>query len=317
MNDDIMNMFGLSKEVQAVKDKICPFCKEKIVQSSFVDELSFKEYKISGLCMKCQDEIFANPSQRKKKQKEKTLSKESAATILGIDLEKVVEESSFGNFDHDVKIEQWERIPSTKSTNTVYFLPFGVENHIRASKIHCQTNFGSNKKSEGYGGSIWKFQCTDGKEYEVQGPWHSNSSALREHTGIDLTNKHKFFIVMCEKSAHAVVTDGGRLRYPTLFDKNEQNDTEYHLRSKAGQVIWNMHNSYMFHGYNLLFKYEWIGSYDNVEMEVVKKVKELNMDLYYVIKSSGGSTTFTMTVDKAKEKLKERAHKLSSSYGIK
>ena len=45
---------------QAVKDyenKICPFCKEKI-ENNFKDELSRKEYKISGLCQKCQDKMF-------------------------------------------------------------------------------------------------------------------------------------------------------------------------------------------------------------------------------------------------------------------
>jgi len=36
----------------------CPFCKETINTKSFRDELSKKEFKISGLCQKCQDETF-------------------------------------------------------------------------------------------------------------------------------------------------------------------------------------------------------------------------------------------------------------------
>lgn len=36
----------------------CPFCGEKVNPKSFRDELSLKEYKISGLCQKCQDKFF-------------------------------------------------------------------------------------------------------------------------------------------------------------------------------------------------------------------------------------------------------------------
>lgn len=46
---------------QMFKDKangICPFCKEKVDPDSFRDELSRKEFRISGLCQKCQDEFY-------------------------------------------------------------------------------------------------------------------------------------------------------------------------------------------------------------------------------------------------------------------
>lgn len=36
----------------------CPSCEEAIVLSSFKDELSIREFNISGLCQKCQDEMF-------------------------------------------------------------------------------------------------------------------------------------------------------------------------------------------------------------------------------------------------------------------
>lgn len=48
---------------QMFKDKqngICPFCKEKVDVSSFRDELSLKEFRISGLCQKCQDEFYGD-----------------------------------------------------------------------------------------------------------------------------------------------------------------------------------------------------------------------------------------------------------------
>ncbi len=36
----------------------CPICKETINPDDFEDPLSEKEYKISGLCQACQDEVF-------------------------------------------------------------------------------------------------------------------------------------------------------------------------------------------------------------------------------------------------------------------
>lgn len=44
------------------KDKdgnfVCPMCGDKIDDTKFKDKLSAREFKISGLCQKCQDEIF-------------------------------------------------------------------------------------------------------------------------------------------------------------------------------------------------------------------------------------------------------------------
>lgn len=36
----------------------CPFCGMPIRHNEFRDELSRKEFKISGLCQSCQDETF-------------------------------------------------------------------------------------------------------------------------------------------------------------------------------------------------------------------------------------------------------------------
>lgn len=58
MNKDIMKYFGFSEEVKLVEENRCPFCKLFIDKNSFTDELSVKEYKISGLCQKCQDDFF-------------------------------------------------------------------------------------------------------------------------------------------------------------------------------------------------------------------------------------------------------------------
>lgn len=59
-----MNRPDLSKPVfkilpaaaEAIKKDICPVCGRPIGQ--FRDELSKREYRISGLCQACQDEVF-------------------------------------------------------------------------------------------------------------------------------------------------------------------------------------------------------------------------------------------------------------------
>ena len=49
--------FGRS-QTEANKKKICVFCGKEIKMEDFKDQLSIKEYEISGLCQKCQDDTF-------------------------------------------------------------------------------------------------------------------------------------------------------------------------------------------------------------------------------------------------------------------
>lgn len=59
MNKDIMKQAGFGKEVEKVEKGECPFCgSKKLERKDFRDELSWREFKISGLCMKCMDKVF-------------------------------------------------------------------------------------------------------------------------------------------------------------------------------------------------------------------------------------------------------------------
>lgn len=58
MNKDIMKQAGFGEEVKNVEAGLCPFCKGKIDINEFRNDVSKKEYRISGLCQKCQDEMF-------------------------------------------------------------------------------------------------------------------------------------------------------------------------------------------------------------------------------------------------------------------
>lgn len=58
MNEDIMKQAGFGEEVEKVKAGICPTCDATINMDDFTDEPSLQEYRISGLCQKCQDYFF-------------------------------------------------------------------------------------------------------------------------------------------------------------------------------------------------------------------------------------------------------------------
>ena len=54
-----MKAAGFGQAVEDVKAGKCPFCgSTKIKPEDFKDALSLKEYRISGLCQRCQDEMF-------------------------------------------------------------------------------------------------------------------------------------------------------------------------------------------------------------------------------------------------------------------
>ena len=44
--------------VKEVSKGICPTCSKEISDTEFRDELSIKEYYVSGLCQACQDRTF-------------------------------------------------------------------------------------------------------------------------------------------------------------------------------------------------------------------------------------------------------------------
>ena len=59
MNEEIMRKAGFGKEVDRVKEGKCPSCGKKIDATiEFRNEVSVREYVISGMCQECQDEVF-------------------------------------------------------------------------------------------------------------------------------------------------------------------------------------------------------------------------------------------------------------------
>lgn len=46
------------EQTQRIKEGKCPFCGKTIVENEFKDDLSRREFEISGMCQKCQDDFF-------------------------------------------------------------------------------------------------------------------------------------------------------------------------------------------------------------------------------------------------------------------
>lgn len=56
MNTEIIESL-FPEAIIRIKNKKCPICNGKIDESKF-NEISLKEFKISGLCQSCQDKTF-------------------------------------------------------------------------------------------------------------------------------------------------------------------------------------------------------------------------------------------------------------------
>jgi len=58
MNKDMMVRAGFGKEMILASTGFCPFCRKVVRKQDFKDDLSKREYGISGLCQLCQDSVF-------------------------------------------------------------------------------------------------------------------------------------------------------------------------------------------------------------------------------------------------------------------
>lgn len=59
MNKEILKILGtlgFKEELKLIEQEKCPICEGNIIE--FKDELSKKEFKLSGMCQDCQDKIF-------------------------------------------------------------------------------------------------------------------------------------------------------------------------------------------------------------------------------------------------------------------
>jgi hypothetical protein len=60
MVNEALGLF-FPEELARIASGKCPLCDKNINLEDFKDELSVKEFKISGMCFSCQNEIFKEP----------------------------------------------------------------------------------------------------------------------------------------------------------------------------------------------------------------------------------------------------------------
>ena len=54
----LTELFGVNRKT-SIQDRVCVSCgAENLTEESFSDELSLREFHISGLCQTCQDSVF-------------------------------------------------------------------------------------------------------------------------------------------------------------------------------------------------------------------------------------------------------------------
>ena len=58
INKELMRVLGFAAEVALVEKGICPMCKQPVEAAKLKDEATKAEYRISGLCPDCQNDVF-------------------------------------------------------------------------------------------------------------------------------------------------------------------------------------------------------------------------------------------------------------------
>ena len=147
----------------------------------------------------------------------------------------------------------WKKIPG-KSRN--WYLPI-INGQEVVDGIHCD-NGKSKEYSEGYAGRTATFKLEDGTEDQVQGPWHSNSAAFFEDTGVDMQDKHLTWGVIYTKEI--------RRDYMTAII--DQKDI-YHIDEGWTQ-----------------------GKFQRIEELAQKLANTHGLRMFYYAQSSGGSRQF-------------------------
>ena len=54
---------GFEEEVRRAMMGMCIFCQTPVTVEDFRDDISRREFEISGMCQKCQDETFKDPEE--------------------------------------------------------------------------------------------------------------------------------------------------------------------------------------------------------------------------------------------------------------
>lgn len=176
-----MKQAGFGKEAAMVKNGLCPFCAKAIETSDFKDDLSRKEFGISGLCQACQDDTFGTPEPVRVAPK---------ATPIG--------PNDWQGPDYSMKPAYEGKHTFIKLTGKSGKTWLVADAPNGGDEVYVQGD-PSDGHFKGFGGATLHFPLVDGSKLSLAGPWKSNSQALLDDTGYDATQKHSTFVVVFKK----------------------------------------------------------------------------------------------------------------------
>lgn len=174
--------------------------------TEFSDELSAKEYTISGLCQRCQDKIFADPGDEGEQEAPACERPLRPPRYVAKPDEYVTDDYQMFSGQEEAVSHRYHKYVG-KSGNTWLV----ADTEAAAENIYV-TDSPRNDGKEGFGGALLSMPCVDGTVFPLKGGWHTNASALYADTGIDVRDKHRTFVVLSR--ARATTDDG---TYRTIF----------------------------------------------------------------------------------------------------
>jgi hypothetical protein len=184
MEQALTSMFGFNRRANIEAQRCCPppiGCGG--VATSFKDELSRREYAISGLCQGCQDGVFdapelEEPTVRQAEPKQRPVGPNDFLT----------EGYSMICGSEEAEKRVYRKVECKRGVWLVAVQPNAAENVY----FHNPRD----TKSQGFGGRTLSFPLEDGTVYEAKGPWHGNADSLFNDTGVDVRNTHYTFVVL-------------------------------------------------------------------------------------------------------------------------
>lgn len=157
--------------------------------ANFKDELSRKEYSISGLCQTCQDAFFdSGEDEQEMAAPNPKVAPRPQPYVAGPD-EYVI--GSYQMICGSAEAESQTYRKVIDESGCVWL----IANHEAAAE-NIYFHNPKDTKSDGFGGRTLSFPLEDGTIYEAKGPWHSSAGALFHSTGIDLQNTYRTFVVL-------------------------------------------------------------------------------------------------------------------------
>lgn len=149
----------------------------------FRDALSRKEYTISGLCQRCQDDVFKSESPE-------PVSIGPEPSKVGIQDDDVfIVDKPYRMFSGAAEAAKFVYRKLMDRDGKVWLYPINSDTPAEQVHFHDPRDL----RSDGYGGSTLNFALEDGSVYAAKGPWHSNAGGMFAATGTDIRNTHRTY----------------------------------------------------------------------------------------------------------------------------